>query len=216
MILIFIAIFLLKHFNELNKTQQATVLFFWISIAMTLYFSIFTNIEIMNKYFLNNCVLLYPLLGIFLHKIGDQLVKAEKNLIFIFMILIIIVSQYNVVFKGFIENNQNMKEIAIVKYLQKNHYYFGYATFWNANNLSVLSNGKIEIANFDSALDGRPYLWLTPSRYYSNGYYQGKTFLLLTKDEYSATSKNVIKGENKIIDKYGYIIIEYNKNKFNQ
>jgi len=66
-------------------------------------------------------------------------------------------------------------------FLLENGLHYGYARFWNAGVLSVLSDEKLLVRHvvFDQGLP-KPDRWLSSNRWYRPGAWQGETFLLLS------------------------------------
>jgi hypothetical protein len=66
-------------------------------------------------------------------------------------------------------------------FLLENGLHYGYAKFWNAGVLSVLSDEKLLVRQvvFDQGLP-KPDRWLSSNRWYRPGAWQGETFLLLS------------------------------------
>ncbi|MBI5592348.1 MAG: hypothetical protein HY881_17920 [Deltaproteobacteria bacterium] len=69
-------------------------------------------------------------------------------------------------------------------FLLENGLHYGYAKFWNAGVLSVLSDEKLLVRQIviDHGLP-MPDRWLSSNRWYRPGAWQGETFLLLTTQE---------------------------------
>jgi hypothetical protein len=68
---------------------------------------------------------------------------------------------------------------------------FGFATFWNGNVTTELSDGKISVAGLEpGGLEPGPgnrfniQGWLNPQAFYDPSYYDGESFLLLTGAEW--------------------------------
>lgn len=72
----------------------------------------------------------------------------------------------------------------LASYLQANGLHYGYATYWNAGSLSVLSDEHVLVRQivFDGALP-IPMRFLSADRWYLADTWKGETFLLLTQDE---------------------------------
>jgi hypothetical protein len=72
-------------------------------------------------------------------------------------------------------------------FLQKNGLHYGYASYWNAGVLSVLSDEKVLVRQIviDRGLP-IPMKHLSSNRWYRPGAWQGETFLLLTAQEAAA------------------------------
>ncbi len=88
--------------------------------------------------------------------------------------------------KGVQEDKRDHQLIA--DYLVENGYYKGYATFWNANILTELSNGRIDVYDWQDSLnqaDGnidRTYKWLQLVDHDTHRP-EGKVFLLFHSDQ---------------------------------
>lgn len=72
----------------------------------------------------------------------------------------------------------------LARYLQDNGLAYGYATYWNAGTLSVLSDEHVLVRQIalDSALP-KPMRFLSADRWYNADTWKGETFLLLTQEE---------------------------------
>ncbi len=100
------------------------------------------------------------------------------------------------------EKQQNNLD-ALIKYLKSKDLKYGYATYWNAGNLTILSNDKIKIRPVHANGIPQPFRHLSSDRWYQADAWKGKTFILLTEDE----AKNIdLKSLKEIgivpIDKY--------------
>ena len=87
------------------------------------------------------------------------------------------------------ENSENIERSKISEYLVKNGYTDGYASFWNGNVFTELSNGQIEVWVLGTAygLDDKDDLnsvfsWLQ-YKSHSTSHPEGKIFVILTVDE---------------------------------
>ena len=72
----------------------------------------------------------------------------------------------------------------ISKAVQEQGYYCGYATFWNSNVLTEISNGKVDMyccAYVNQINKGKIYEWLQLTSH-KNQYPKGKVFILLRTD----------------------------------
>ena len=72
----------------------------------------------------------------------------------------------------------------LASFLSPNELRYGYASFWNAGNISVLSEEKSLVRQINIR-DGlvTPYRWLSSDRWYLPDTWRGPTFLLLTQAE---------------------------------
>ncbi len=76
----------------------------------------------------------------------------------------------------------NGERMGYINYLKDNGYDYGYATFWNANITTEMSDGAVDMTSLDPNAD-KPevFLWLTDKRLIEKEH--EKAFLLLTNDE---------------------------------
>jgi hypothetical protein len=72
----------------------------------------------------------------------------------------------------------------------KNNLEFGFATFWNANIITELTNGNIRMTRLDQATPGssrKPFAItksLTPVKFLDPFYHKEESFVLLTRSEW--------------------------------
>ena len=105
-----------------------------------------------------------------------------------------------------------------IQYLLDNRLDYGFATFWNANVTTELTNGKIELAglepdglNPDTNLRFNIQRWLNPVKFHNPLYHQGESFLLLTRAEWEL-AKAAERPFSQLQPDYeddGFIIIRY-------
>lgn len=107
----------------------------------------------------------------------------------------------------------------VVNLLESKGLQYGYATFTNAEEYSVLSNNKIRVRSvtFDQGTIC-PFEWLTSDTFYKPDYYVGDTFLMLTEDELEKYFPNGIEvlGQPKDVftfKKFNFFVYDYNISK---
>ena len=98
-----------------------------------------------------------------------------------------------------------------VEFLMENDYDFGYATYWNGNVLTELTNGKIEVRNVNIQNWDTLHcdLWLM-KKDMEHRTSDHKVFILLTQDQYEDNKKlSMFADKYKVYDNKGYEIFEY-------
>lgn len=98
-----------------------------------------------------------------------------------------------------------------VEFLMENDYDFGYATYWNGNVLTELTNGKIEVRNVNIQYWNKMYcdLWLMKKDFVDRTS-DHKVFILLTEDQYEDNCQlKIFADKYKVYDNKGYEIFEY-------
>ena len=166
--------------------QRVIVLFALVSFLFNTFVFVFSEDSFTARYYIPIVIMYIPVLAIFLHQ---AVFKLDRILVSIFLCCMLLFPAYIIPYASkntvTVNNALNEQREASINYLVENDYDFGYATFWDAGIVEELSNGQVEVANImqDEDLGLRPFLWLTPQKYYEAGYHVGKTFLLLTKEE---------------------------------
>lgn len=115
----------------------------------------------------------------------------------------------------------NLENRKIVNALTTNGYYNGYATFWQGNILTELSNGKIDVWNISPYENKITFdsinRWLQKKEHFTRRP-SGKVFVYLKKEELNKlVFKNTIKDENILYeskDRIVYGFEDYNILKF--
>jgi len=83
---------------------------------------------------------------------------------------------------------------------------YGYAGFWKAHMITILSDYNVRIRQAVFDVGGVPsrYKWLESDRWYSPEYYKGETALILSQEDYDKLKWELTK------EKFGEPIKEYN------
>ena len=109
--------------------------------------------------------------------------------------------------KSVLHSKGNEHRQASIEFLEDNGYTFGYSTYWNANVVTAISNGKVEVASIYSPETMDYYLWGTTKDYYKEGYHDGKCFLLLTLEEREAYKEGSVLSNGQEIYRDDYFVI---------
>lgn len=97
-----------------------------------------------------------------------------------------------------------------LNYIQEQNMKFGYATFWNANVATELTDGAVEIASVKDFYSMEIFYWLMPKEYVNTDYAEEKCFVLLTVQEYeeSAGSEVLLGGTKEYEDDF-FVVYTY-------
>lgn len=123
-----------------------------------------------------------PIVPFLLIYIGIYIKKANKNKLAILLVLCMFGVSYNAV-KIYTDNTAEIARQELVDYLESNNYTQGYASFWNANVITELSNGEIDVwcgditFNMDSTY--KLFDWLQDKRHFTEEPKSNKVFLLI-------------------------------------
>ena len=109
---------------------------------------------------------------------------------------------------------------AVAEFFKGEDYHNGYATFWNANVLTELTNGKVEVYAWKTSLDDGTgmestasvndlFRWLQKTQHFTEKP-SGKVFILLTRDEFRYCRFNAsLVGEDLIYASDDYLVYGY-------
>ncbi len=153
--------------------------FFVIAFVLNTFVFLFTTSTIVSRYYITVFMFVLPLLCIYFEL---EKLPLDKILVIVFLCGCLGLSTLKCVY-SFVDKDKNLEEKKVAAYLEQEGYTFGYASYWNANILTELTNGAVEVANILNVEDMSYFRWSSPMKYYEEGYHTGKTFLLLTKEE---------------------------------
>jgi len=173
---------------------QFIPVFFLVSVVFNIFVFIVVDEVITNRYFIPFMVLYIPLVAI-LFSHAEKTYGYLKRMVIISGIVLFVIGQGYLNFQNIIGQNRNSARKGYIQYLLNNQLNYGFATFWNANVTTELTNGKIDLAGLEPhGLDPdvnkfRIQGWLNQVKFYSPSFYQGESFLLLTRAEWELAQK---------------------------
>ena len=155
----------LKNRKCCIKSHLIVTIFFIISsLLMTLLF-LFTDTTYLDRYLLPVSTLFVVILGILLSNLKNHIYKV---LMMLFLISSVSLSTLFYMNQA-IEPNDTAELICIKDILLEHNAYEGFATFWNANILTELSDGKIEVWDYGDTNAGldivHTYNWLQSKKH---------------------------------------------------
>lgn len=78
----------------------------------------------------------------------------------------------------------NGGQIRLVRFLEQNGLFYGYADYWNAGILTLLSNDTVEVRSLQYTAKSnllKPYVLNAKLDWYKPAHYEGRTFLIVAK-----------------------------------
>lgn len=197
-LLAFVAVmlYLWKHRMSLLDLRERFLLYFFVFLFLiNWYMLIFTDVLMQYRYWLPVYVVGVLLVAIFLQKAKSE-TPCQLPVLGVFLAVVVLSSLYGELWQD-TKYNDCEKRYAYLDFIEKNHYEFGYATFWNASVTEYLTNGKTHVGSIGGDDWGaKPYEWLSPKCYYQKGFHEGKTFLLLARTE----EAGMLKGDFTIME----------------
>ena len=201
---------LLKVKTDEEKTvydsRRLMVRFFITTFVLNTFVFVFTTSTMSSRYYFTVFMFVLPLLCIYFAK---ETMPFDRILVMLFLCgamgLISLKGVYS-----FLDKDKNAEEKQVAKFLAQEEYDFGYATYWNANIMTELTNGYVEVANVLDVEDMSMFYWSSPAMYYDKEYHQGKTFLLLTTQEAGEyENTQAVLGGKKIYEDDAYVVYHY-------
>lgn len=206
-----------KKENISEENHQLSLIFLSAIIIYFILYS-FTNIVYHDRYLLPILILAIPIIMINLKEVKiDNL--AKKLIIGIITLIILLNSFIN--YQKLRTNNYSLEFHEISRILKEEGYKNGYATFWNGNLLTEISNGDIEMYVWlDSCPDGscikdlenidKMMEWLQSISHVSKKP-EGKVFMLFKSTEINYFPwKENLKEENIVYNSENIIIYGFN------
>lgn len=155
------------------------VLFFVVAFAVNIFVFVFTNSTMVPRYYITLLIFALPAMAFYFEgkePLLDRLVVGAL------LFLCLGLGTFKILY-SFLTVDKNENKRAVAAFLTENNYDFGFATYWNANIMTELTNGKVEIANIYDPAELQYFKWSSPMKYYETDYHQDTTFLLLTSYE---------------------------------
>jgi len=183
----------IKSFRRQTEYQFMTV-FFLVSAVFNIFVFIVLDQFIYSRYVIPFMVLYIPLAAI-LFEHAEKTCGYLKRAAIVSGIVLFVSVQGCLNFQSMAGLDKNSARKGYIQYLLDNQLEYGFATFWNANVTTELSNGKIEMAGLvPQGLNpgvNSFYIqnWLNPVKFYNPSFHQGESFLLLTRDEYELAQR---------------------------
>ena len=186
-------------------------LLLWLFISafgLNTFVFVFTNSTIVPRYYLTVFLFVPALLAVYLE---EEKLPVDKFIICACLCGCMLLTTAKTVY-SYISTDKNQDKRAVAAFLQEEDYTFGYATYWNANIITELTDGQVEVANLYKARDLDEFHWSSPQKYYKDGYHSGKTFLLLTAQEAAECADLPVVTEGNVVYRDEYYVVFHFEN----
>ncbi len=202
---------------KISDAQRILLLFFISSYLFNTF--VYLHTELIERYYYPILIMIFPCFAIIL---ANKNISDLKRYGFGTVLAILIFTSSFSTVQHYFTTDGNVSLHKVSDYLHKN-YKFGYSSFWNANIISYLTNGDVEVGNlYRTKENGKEYFtdeykydkWLTPERYYSSNYDDEHIFLLVSQEQYlDNENKSIIKNGTKVYSDEYYIVFDYPSHK---
>lgn len=198
-----------KAYRQSEGCRFFAVLFFLTAFAVNLFVFVFTTSTMVPRYYISLFLFALPALAFYLEGQEGETPLLDRLAVVVLLVVCLGLGSFKIVF-SYLTTDKNADRRAVAAYLAESDYNFGYATYWNANVTTELTNGLVEVANINNPEELQYFKWSSPMRYYEEDYRQGEVFLLLANDEVAeyGTAKALQKGTKTYEDDH-YTVLVY-------
>jgi hypothetical protein len=208
-----------RHENNQNKDnidpRKFMILYFFVSLIFNIFVFQTVGEKVTLRYFIPFLILYVPLLAVLFERTEKNGTALSKTGL-VAAVFLFIFTRSVLNFQELNGYDENSFRTGYIKYLSDHNLEFGFSGFLNANVTTELTNGKIRIAGLepDGLKQGSQFKiqgWLNPKAFYERSYYDGESFLLLTRDEWEAarqTGRSFVK-KTPDYDDGKFIIFRY-------
>ena len=193
--------------GRIRLAHSRLVLWFFVTaFVLNTFVFLFTTSTIVARYYITVFLFVLPLLCIYYEY---EKLPLDRLLLALLLCGALGLTTAKCVY-SFIDKDKNEDKRPVAVFLEEQGYTFGYASYWNGNIITELTDGQVEIANIREIDRMDMFTWSSPVRYYQEGYHDGKTFILLTAQEAVeyALAPMIAAGE-VIYNQQGYVVLHY-------
>lgn len=190
--------------DETETHRSFTVLFAGISFVLHLFVFIFTTSTMVDRYFIPIAIFFLMTLAIYMEW---EKVKFDRLVVAVLLLGCLLLAGAKTYY-SFVTNDKNETRYEMAEYLVEEGYAFGYASYWNSNIMTELSNGELEMANLWSIASLEDFKW--SSKQSSYGKKDGKVFLIVDKEELEALKTyDMLEKQPVIFENEDYTVLHF-------
>jgi hypothetical protein len=204
--MIILVYIIIKMCRQCEGKRLFAAIFAVSAFCINTFMFVFTTSTLVPRYYITVFIFILPLIAFYFDGRENWL---DRSITAVLLAAVLLLGSAKTTL-SFITVDKNESKRDVAEFLVDSGYDFGYATYWNANIMTELTDAKVETANILEPQSMTYFTWSTPSKYYEDGYSDGKVFLLLTKEEASeyADCQAVEQGE-KVYENADYIVFSY-------
>lgn len=180
--------------------------FFVTAFALNTFVFLFTTSTIVARYYITVFLFALPLLCVYYE---HENMPLDQLLLAALLCGALCLTTAKCVY-SFADKDKNQDKRPVAAFLQEQGYTFGYASYWNGNIITELTDGAVEIANIREIESMDLFTWSSPAAYYQEGYHDGETFILLTAQEAEQYARLPVFAAGEVVyDRQGYVVYRY-------
>lgn len=225
--LIVIVTLIYSVFNKLDKGVIFIKVLLVVSFFATMLSFLIINVAFTNRY-------IFQILTLIVIFISPVLVvkkdisssttegvryQVMKNILLFLVLSSLMVSNLFVAYGVFKDKKfNNIRKLDLIPELLSSNLVCGYATYWNADDIQILSNNKLKVLPLTpytgDRIEIKPFLWLMDDNNF-HGCEGGYRFIILKKDEIKQIiNRNILLKGQLVIDNQDFLVYKFNKDPF--
>lgn len=192
LVLFFTPVYAIFIYKRVVRSERTFIIFHWLMSGFILYGYVFGSLSSVN-WRLSPIICSAIIVNIIVWKYLWSTVNLKRSAVIVSLLVVlsgvVTFGQIWAMPAGYGRDNDQHQ---VVKYLEENGLNYGYATYWNANILTLISSSKVKVRDINLDNDQPVKGWLnTDKAWYDAQPNQDKYFVLLTNSEYDdKVSKN--------------------------
>jgi len=214
-LLLVLPIIMIKSYRKLDYYQKVLLLYHWIMTFLIMLGYIFGRLSAAN-WRLSPIVATSVITALSYIYYLFKDVKLQRFGVVLASVFVIIIYLSASTIKP--DTNNNSDIFSVIDLLEEKNLTYGYATFWQANNITVLSNSKIKSRCIE--IQNGSYnncTYQTNKNWYKDQPNQSNYFLLLTKNEYNNLriyNSHFVNTAQEKIEHENFVILVFEENIF--
>lgn len=196
------------QYSLVQSTEQNhrgfTVLFAAVSFVLHVFVFVFTTSTMVDRYYIPIAIFFLLVLAVYMEWEGLVFDRVVVCLILGGSLALAGVKTYY----SFVSNDKNADRYEMAEYLVEEGYQFGYASYWNSNIMTEVSDGALEMANLWSLEGLGDFKWSSKMSSYEPK--DGKIFLIAEKTELPFLEEHGMLEEQEIIyENESYCVLHF-------
>lgn len=185
-------------------SREFVVLFCGVSLALHLFVFIFTTSTMADRYYIPVAIFFLMTLAIYM-----EWEKLCFDRVAVCLLLSGCLSLAGVkTYYSFVSHDKNENRYEMSAYLLEQGYTFGYASYWNSNIMTEISNGQLEMANLWSLESLEDFKWSSKMSSYEQK--EGKVFLIADRDElYALEQSGMLDKQELIFENEEFLVLHF-------
>lgn len=185
LVLFFTPVYAIFIYKRVVRSERTFIIFHWLMSGFILYGYVFGSLSSVN-WRLSPIICSAIIVNIIVWKYLWSTVNLKRSAVIVSLLVVLSgVVTFGQIWAMPADYGRDNDQHQVVKYLEENGLNYGYATYWNANILTLISSSKVKVRDISLDNDQPVKGWLnTDKAWYDAQPNQDKYFVLLTNSEY--------------------------------